>query len=84
MLIDAEGQARIVDCGISKVAEEMPTFHTSMVKIDCRWIAPELALGDQRYEMSSSSDVYSLGCLAILVSDPRSGCIACPDESTPS
>ncbi|KIO23982.1 hypothetical protein M407DRAFT_244601 [Tulasnella calospora MUT 4182] len=67
VLIDADGQARIVDCGISKVAEEMPTFHTSMIKIDCRWIAPELALGDSRYRMSCSSDVYSLGCLALAV-----------------
>ncbi|KAG8974385.1 hypothetical protein FRC05_007546 [Tulasnella sp. 425] len=69
VLIDADGQARIVDCGISKVAEEMPTFHTSMVKVDCRWIAPELALGDGGYRMSSSSDVYSLGCLALEVRD---------------
>ncbi|KAG9020366.1 hypothetical protein FS837_008293 [Tulasnella sp. UAMH 9824] len=38
-----------------------------MIKIDCRWIAPELALGDSRYQMSGSSDVYSLGCLALAV-----------------
>ncbi|ALC04523.1 Serine/threonine-protein kinases PknA [Corynebacterium deserti GIMN1.010] len=58
MLITANGIVKITDFGIAKAAAAVPLTRTGMVVGTAQYVSPEQAQGK---EVTSASDVYSLG-----------------------
>ncbi|KAL0571395.1 Rho guanine nucleotide exchange factor [Marasmius crinis-equi] len=65
ILIDGEGNARITDFGLSRIANATSAATTSTSRRNgtgpVRWQAPELIMGDAI--PAPSSDVYAYGCI---------------------
>ncbi|MDY3128373.1 MAG: protein kinase [Corynebacterium sp.] len=58
LLITQNGQVKITDFGIAKAAAAVPLTRTGMVIGTAQYVSPEQAQG---HEVTSASDVYSLG-----------------------
>lgn len=72
MLIDRDGNPRIIDFGLSKAVEEEPGLaslsSTSLREAGRgRWMAPELLM-EEGVSRSCSTDVFSFACVAFFVS----------------
>ncbi|AYJ33401.1 serine/threonine protein kinase [Corynebacterium xerosis] len=61
LLVTPEGTVKITDFGIAKAAEAVPLTRTGMVVGTAQYVSPEQAQGKQ---VTPSTDVYSLGCVA--------------------
>ncbi|KAG8974664.1 hypothetical protein FRC05_006998 [Tulasnella sp. 425] len=74
VLIDDAGNAVIIDFGLSAIVEDDPTLATSLAATssslqdagNARWMAPELLM-EEGCTRSSSTDVYSFGCVALQI-----------------
>ncbi|KIO27508.1 hypothetical protein M407DRAFT_36389, partial [Tulasnella calospora MUT 4182] len=83
VLIDKDGNPRLIDFGLSKLIEEPPDNSVSSSgSLDgvCnhRWVAPEIFLnGTGR---SCRSDVFSFGCLAFYIYTDQKPFMEIPDN----
>ncbi|KAG8921056.1 hypothetical protein FRC02_000473 [Tulasnella sp. 418] len=76
VLIDDDGNARLIDFGLSFNPTKQKTCTSSNISGDCRWLPPEVVLRNLRtqpYKPKQSVDIWSFGCLLLEVlseSDP--------------
>ena len=69
ILIDTNGNARIVDFGLSTVARDIHSFDSTSEQrgVTPRWASPEILKGDKFH--STESDVFAFGMVMIEVGD---------------
>src|SRR6185436_1450027 len=65
ILVTAEGQARLLDCGIAKLLEDGEARETQFTEISGRALTPDYASPEQILgePLTTASDVYSLGVI---------------------
>lgn len=72
VLIDGAGHAVIIDFGLSAIMEDDPSLATTLATNslqdagNARWMAPELLM-EEGCIRSPSTDVYSIGCVALQI-----------------
>ncbi|WP_285727947.1 protein kinase domain-containing protein [Psychromicrobium xiongbiense] len=60
LLITPDGQVKITDFGIARLADQVPLTQTGQVMGTAQYLAPEQATGQQA---TGSSDIYALGVI---------------------
>ena len=61
LLITPEGRVKITDCGIARIADQVPLTATGQVMGTVQYLSPEQASG---HPASPTTDIYSLGIVA--------------------